>query len=340
MSTSDNGLFGGNVHGDDLRNHQDINQVHQYQHVGNQSALFYGGMDPAHDHPGVHVGHGHDFQAPPYGPMNPVFTDDPNAYNPQGHQQVPAETFGLPLAFPHDPMAVQDDFNQMGNIGLYNQDVPQGYTFGEDFGDPSFGAPHVDYGHQVGNPQGPFMAQNEGFNGGFQHPYFRVAEPAEPIFEGDYRLFSSPGFAERDLEGGQPLIDTPALFEDATDFKEEEEVETPCPKRRKVGGGQQAKARKARPAARPAGVKKNGQVRKVRAPRPKLCKWDETDFIKALIGVVVSCHKDGHKIDFNAAAAVVSPTCSGHALRQAILKARDRLVREGHDFVKVEMSWN
>ncbi|KAF3005966.1 hypothetical protein E8E13_010280 [Curvularia kusanoi] len=50
----------------------------------------------------IHVGYGHDLQAPPYGPMNPVFTADPDAYNPQGHQQVPAETFGLPLAFPHD----------------------------------------------------------------------------------------------------------------------------------------------------------------------------------------------------------------------------------------------
>lgn len=80
--------------------------------------------------------------------------------------------------------------------------------------------------------------------------------------------------------------------------------------------------------------------RKPRDPRPKLIKWDDNDWKKAVMGIVYSCGENDVQIPFDQAAQFVSPTCTAGALQQALLKLRDKLIAEGHPIPPLKMSWH
>ncbi|KAF2253700.1 hypothetical protein BU26DRAFT_560982 [Trematosphaeria pertusa] len=93
------------------------------------------------------------------------------------------------------------------------------------------------------------------------------------------------------------------------------------------------------PGSKMAKTNKNGAPRKPRAPRAPLLKWNAEDYIKGLFGIVFACGELGIQIPFDMAAQVVSDTCSGGALQQALLKQRVKMNNDGYQIPTLKMSW-
>ncbi|KAF2181708.1 hypothetical protein K469DRAFT_691798 [Zopfia rhizophila CBS 207.26] len=80
--------------------------------------------------------------------------------------------------------------------------------------------------------------------------------------------------------------------------------------------------------------------RKQRDPRPKLQKWNDSDWKMAVLGIVWACGEKDIDIPWDDAAPIINQFCSGGALQQALLKLRRKLQGEGKTVPgPLKMTW-
>ncbi|KAF2004379.1 hypothetical protein P154DRAFT_572039 [Amniculicola lignicola CBS 123094] len=86
-----------------------------------------------------------------------------------------------------------------------------------------------------------------------------------------------------------------------------------------------------------------GRKRKARAPRAPLKKWDQNDWKMGLLGMISECGMDGTKINFSKSARWIGPSVTGSAFQQAVLKLRDKMIKDGivkkENMPPIRMAW-
>ncbi|KAF2272282.1 uncharacterized protein EI97DRAFT_229212 [Westerdykella ornata] len=87
-------------------------------------------------------------------------------------------------------------------------------------------------------------------------------------------------------------------------------------------------------------INKSGQPRKEREPRPKLMRWNDADWRRAVLSLIGVCGEVGIAIPFEKVARSINENLTGTAFQQALLKLRTRMTDEGYEVPVLKMRWS